>query len=235
MSNIPSVTVVIPALNEADRIGACLQALTRQDYKGKLEIIVVDNGSADRTVDIASSYGVKVLSEKTPGVVMARVKGFSKVRGDVILSTDADTIVPEDWVSTYAARFEDPKTDAVIGQFTYYDAKAIKERIGAALTPLGFKADEIFGGHFSGCNFGIRKSVYEDCGGFDTGLHYGEDFGLTGRVRNSGYRTTIAREIVVATSARQFSRHFRKVMFNLMWLSAFDRPAVKMSGGRDIR
>ncbi|HET9098286.1 MAG TPA: glycosyltransferase [Candidatus Saccharimonadales bacterium] len=227
MKHKPKVTVVVPALNEEAHIARCLSALTSQDYTGPLEVIVVNNGSKDQTADIAGTFPVKLINEPEAGVVHARIKGFTQAEGEIIISTDADTVAPPDWVRSYVERFSDEKVDAVIGRFEYHDASVWKEHIGAFLTPLGLKVDRLIGGHFSGCNFAIRKAAYKGCGGFDKNLHYGEDFELTNRLRRHGYTTVVARDITVSTSARQFSRHFRKVMFNLIWLSVFERPAIK--------
>ncbi|RKX92309.1 MAG: glycosyltransferase family 2 protein, partial [Spirochaetes bacterium] len=62
MEEYPFVSVIIPALNAESTIGLCLESIKSLDYPaGKLEIIVVDNGSTDRTREIAESFGAKVL------------------------------------------------------------------------------------------------------------------------------------------------------------------------------
>jgi len=112
----PSVTVVIPALNEAEMIRPCLEALLAQTVPAD-EIIVVDNGSADDTVAICESYpGITVLREPRRGITYGRTTGFDAARCDVIARIDADTVVAADWIATLKELFgARPGTDAIAG------------------------------------------------------------------------------------------------------------------------
>src|SRR5438067_145281 len=111
------VSVVIPARNEEDLLPACLDSLRDQDYPGPIEILVVDNGSEDRTAEIARARGVRVVSEPRRGYVLALARGFEQARGDIVATTDADSMPPRDWLSTlvrtYALR---PDVVAVGGE-----------------------------------------------------------------------------------------------------------------------
>lgn len=86
----PSVSVVIPAYNEAGFIGRALDALDRQSYKG-FDVLVVDDGSTDSTAQIAEEKGCKVAKGKKGGVSAARNRGYKSSRSDVVLFVDADT------------------------------------------------------------------------------------------------------------------------------------------------
>ncbi len=86
------ISVVVPAFNEEKFIGRCLEALKRQDFSEKYEIIVVDNNSTDKTAQIAKRMGVKVVSEKKQGDVFALRKGCSEAQGEIIAITDAETL-----------------------------------------------------------------------------------------------------------------------------------------------
>jgi glycosyltransferase involved in cell wall biosynthesis len=92
-------SIVVPAYNEASYVGAALRSLQAQDYPGPYEIIVVDNNSTDGTGEIAASYGVTVVKEMEPGVCQARQRGTAEARGEIVVSTDADTVQPIDWLS----------------------------------------------------------------------------------------------------------------------------------------
>ena len=92
MGTFPEVSIVIPCLNEEEAIGECVQralaGLAAANTSG--EVIVVDNGSTDRSPSIASSLGARVLTEKKKGYGCALLKGFEEARGKYILMGDGD-------------------------------------------------------------------------------------------------------------------------------------------------
>lgn len=115
------ISVVIPALNEERLIARCLDSLKNQDYQD-YEIIVVDNGSTDRTKQIAKAFGVTVVTCHKRGVASARQAGALSSRGEIVVQADADTIYPSDWLSRIARDFSShPKAIAVAGRYTYLD------------------------------------------------------------------------------------------------------------------
>ena len=116
-----NVSIVIPVYNEAEHLGACLDALARQTVE-PYEVIVVDNNSTDNTVAIAESYPfVRLKREPRQGVIYARDRGFDAAQGELIGRIDADTLIAPDWVETVALLFaERPELAAVTGQVRYY-------------------------------------------------------------------------------------------------------------------
>lgn len=99
------ISVVVPACNEEDYLAEALESLQRQHYPHPYELIVVDNNSTDATAAIARSFGVRVLHEPQPGVCAARQRGTAAARGDIVISTDADTVHPRDWLARIDAEF----------------------------------------------------------------------------------------------------------------------------------
>ncbi len=92
----PLVSIIVPTLNEENNISRCLSSLEKIEYANK-EIIVVDGGSKDRTVEIAKEFGVKIITfnelpENWVGKSYACHLGYKKSRGDILLFTDADTV-----------------------------------------------------------------------------------------------------------------------------------------------
>ena len=101
------ISIVIPARNEAQNIGPCLDALLQQDYPSSyIEIIVADDHSTDQTPAIVQSKGVKLITmEALPEGTVAFKKAalsaaIASAGGDIIVSTDADCLVPGSWLST---------------------------------------------------------------------------------------------------------------------------------------
>src|ERR1700732_2762963 len=85
-----TLSVVIITYNEEANIGRALESVMPLLREGKGEIIVVDSGSTDRTVDIAKSFGAKVYVEQWKGYAAQKNSGIDKATGDWILSLDAD-------------------------------------------------------------------------------------------------------------------------------------------------
>lgn len=83
----PSVSVIVPVRNGEPTIGACIASLRRLDYpKAKLEAIVVDNASTDRTGALLAAYGgeIKCVSERRRGVAATRNRGLRVAEGEAI-------------------------------------------------------------------------------------------------------------------------------------------------------
>ena len=113
-------SVVIPALDEADDLPATLRSLQQQDFPGPYEVIVVDNGSQDGTAAVAEAHGVRVLREPRPGVCAARQCGTDAAAGEVVVSTDADTVHPPGWLSRIDDQLRThPEAVAVVGPCRY--------------------------------------------------------------------------------------------------------------------
>lgn len=119
----PYISVVIPALNEELFLRATLDSLARQTYRD-FEIIVVDNGSTDQTAAIARAAGARVVNCSQRGVCAARQAGTLVARGQIIVSTDADTKFPADWLAKYAAAFSDPDVVLATGRPIWSEAPA---------------------------------------------------------------------------------------------------------------
>jgi hypothetical protein len=90
-----SITVIIPCLNEEEGIASGLRAMP--EFVD--EIIVVDNGSTDRTADVAASLGAKVIREEVRGYGRAYKRGFSRATSDLIVTLDGDHSYPVDGIS----------------------------------------------------------------------------------------------------------------------------------------
>lgn len=115
-------SIVIPCYNEARFIGRTLESLRQQRFSGNYEVIVVDNNCTDQTVAIAESYGARVVKEAHPGVCWARQAGTKAANGEIVVSTDADTVQPEEWLLTIDEMFKRYENcAAVAGPCIYSD------------------------------------------------------------------------------------------------------------------
>jgi len=209
-----AITVVIPALNEEREIGECLKSLVNQSFRD-FEVIVVDNGSTDTTVRIARSYGARVIHEPRRRTSCAREAGFQVTRAEIIASTDADTVVPPNWLERIHRTFdEDPKVIAVFGPFRHKPASA-SSSLANYLAPyferglmLGQRGAWRLGSpHFSGANFATRREAFLRVRGFHSpkdGRIYStwEDIQLGLKLHRMG-KVCYLPDLVVLTSARK--------------------------------
>ena len=218
----PGVSVVVPAFNEATMLPLCLKSIVQQDYKGQIELIVVDNDSSDNTALIAEQYGAKVIFEPRRGVVYARIAGFNEASNNIIASTDADTVVPRDWIRNIVRELSDSEYAGIVGAYTLCNANTSIKKVIKFLIPTFRTIDRLLGAHFAGANFAVLKSAYNTVGGFHTDFETGEDLDLSYRLRKSGYNLKVAYHIKVKTSARRLNEGFWNTFINYIiknWFS----------------
>jgi glycosyltransferase involved in cell wall biosynthesis len=225
-------SVVIPALDEMDYLGATLSSLTAQDFTGQVEIIVVDNGSSDRTAELAARRGARVLHEPRRGVCVARQRGTAAARGEIVVSTDADTTHPTDWLTRLDRRFRDtPGAVAVAGPCRY----AAPLWWAAVFPPLWFAGlalvNRLCGwvGYLSATNVAF---VREGFPGYDITLTQGGDeVDLLRRLRRHGH-VVWAPDVVVSTSSRRMNQGLAyTILVSYGYHYAFTYLLNRVSGG----
>ena len=173
-----SVSVVIPALNEEEFIEDTLKSLKAQT-KPPVEIIIMDNGSTDRTVEIAKRYADRVIIVPDVSIVQLRQKGAEEARNPIIVSTDADTTFPPDWLKTLKGHFSDPSVVAVGGSIS-----PLVPGITENLYTRGLNASASTG-LFLGANMAFRRQAFLDAGGYIK-VRRAEDWALATRLRTQG-------------------------------------------------
>lgn len=94
----PDISIIIPAFNEEENILKTLFSLSCSNTEKKIEVIVINNNSTDRTYYLANAANVICINEPKQGITNARNAGLSIARGKYIINADADTIYPESWV-----------------------------------------------------------------------------------------------------------------------------------------
>jgi len=219
------VSVVIPTLNEQEYLPKCIESLRAQTVS--CEIVVADSKSSDGTLEIAEKLADVVVREGKKNIAFNRQIGLEASSCDIVVSTDADCIFPNDWLERILGRFEDPRVVAVSGptipipgesnsfdNFCYFTGNIglwILHKLGVVW--------------FRGSNSGYRKSAVLDAGGYDVRMHAREDSDLSQRVSRFGV-TVFDWDVKVMTSMRR-----RK---NLGWRKALryyiDTPISLVSG-----
>jgi cellulose synthase/poly-beta-1,6-N-acetylglucosamine synthase-like glycosyltransferase len=195
---LPTISIIVPAFNEEAVIGECVDSLLNLDYPQQLlEIIVIDDASTDTTSKILSGYSrIQVLRGGHQGPSAARNRALKLAKGEFIAFTDADCIVPPEWLKQLMRGFESNLIAGVGGiQKPRQDASPMELLVDKVFNGLGFVATysrkkQQLGliDHNASCNVIYRKSVLVELGGFDEALWPGEDVELDYRIIKAGYR-----------------------------------------------
>jgi glycosyltransferase involved in cell wall biosynthesis len=202
-SSAPFVSIVVPVLNGERTIGDCLASLMRTEYpEDRREIIVVDNGSGDRTAEAVARYPVRALSESRPGPSHARNKGITEAVGELVAFTDADCTVSAGWLAELVGGFEHEATGAVAGEIVAHPPESPVERYVSSRRPA--LTSWALSHPWRWIPFGsaaVRRSAFERIGLFDTELRGCEDIDLSWRLLLAGF------EIDWRPRALVFHRH----------------------------
>ena len=215
-------TIIVCAYNEEQLLPGCLHSLLQQSFKPH-EIIVINNASTDRTAEVASMPGVRVVDEPRKGLVIARETGRRVSTGDVLVYVDADCRAPRDWLRHVAREFQAPDPPvAVTGPYRFYDwdiiGRVLMRMYDCSLAPATHVlAQYVFGlgALLYGGNFAITRKALDQIGGFDTTIEFhGEDTNLARRVSKAG-RVSLKQRCWVFTSARRYNSMGRAKVFGL--------------------
>ncbi|MCX7929591.1 MAG: glycosyltransferase [Chlorobi bacterium] len=177
-----TVSIIVPARNEEHRISTCLDALSTLDYPhDRLEIIIVDDRSTDRTGQIARSYAERIptlrvvsLTEAQTGNLQGKAgaldAGIQCARGEIILLTDADCAPHRFWARAHVAQYIDPRV-AMVCAYTLIDGNSFFERYQAVEwnTTHTMASAGVYYRQYLGCfgnNMSFRRSVYHELGGY---------------------------------------------------------------------
>src|ERR1700686_4966999 len=193
----PFVSIIVPAYNEERVIEATIRSLLNSNYEN-FEIIVVDDGSRDRTSEVVrENFGeeplVRLCTEPNAGKAAALNLGLRHVKGDVIVALDADTQFPGETIRALARRFADPQIGAVAGNakvgnrinivtrwqaLEYITSQNMDRRAFASLNCIPV---------VPGAVGAWRRELIERCEGFSSDT-LAEDQDLTLRIRKLGYK-----------------------------------------------
>ena len=177
------VSIIIPSFNAEDHIGDAIQSAIGQTYQN-IEIIVVDDGSRDRTREIAASFKgpVRLLHQENQGAAAARNYGVSHATGNWVAFLDADDI----WLEQ---KLERQLSGIGANKWSYTDARFLggvndgQRDSQFTRKPEGNVLRELVQGNFIGTSTVLmKKQVFEESGGFDSSLKSIEDWELWARI-----------------------------------------------------
>lgn len=228
------ISVVIPAYNTEERIGDVLDAILHQTID-PIEVIVVDDGSSDRTLEIVEEYRKKykrlrVITQKNSGAVSATNRGIRNSSGDIICLIDSDTIIERNWIQKIIKEFDDPEVNVAAGSILTFNKSNIWAKImGYDLEYRYWAIKSKYVNHVSTCATLYRRKVFENTGLFDANLKYGYDNDMAYQIRKAGYKIVIRKDAKTWHCWRETLGEYLKQQFN----AAYGRlQVIKKHPGR---
>jgi poly-beta-1,6-N-acetyl-D-glucosamine synthase len=212
----PRVSVLIPAWNEEVGILKTIQSVLNTHYED-LELIVINDGSTDRTHELVTSFlesykalktsankaDFRYLSLSNGGKAKAMNEGVKQATGEFILTVDADSVMDSKAINAVLRRFDDPKVGAVAGNVIIGNRKQRMALLQQLEYLYGFffkRADSVFNAVYiiGGAAAAYRKTTLDRVGGFDESI-ITEDIEMSTRILANGYKTRYAADAVVYT------------------------------------
>ncbi len=222
--SLPPVSVVLPTLNERHHIRDCLDSLLAQDYPNLSEILVVDGGSSDGTVELVQSIGAPVRLVENPRVTAASAMniGLAEATNDLIVRVDAHTLYATDYVAASVDALQTSGADWIGGQMRAVGVSVFGRAVAAVTSsPFGVgpgrfhyateaqDVETVYLGTFD-------RTIVAEVGGYDeVDLQWAaEDQELNFRLRRAGRRVRLDPSIRSWYFPRQTPRALWRQYFN---------------------
>ncbi len=184
------LSIIIPVYNEELCIENCLISLDKQTYNNR-EIIVIDDGSTDKTLDILKKYQVLILHQKHKGPGSARNLGASKAKGEILVFVDADMTFEKNFLDELTIPIREGKT---IGTFSKNEMNANQNNIWSRCWNINrnWPVEKLIPPSYPNeapVYRAILKKEFEKVGGFESTGEYTDDWSLS---RKLGILSTVA-------------------------------------------
>ncbi len=205
----PLVSILVPAYNEEKIIAKTIESLEALDYKN-FEVIVINDGSKDRTAEIVENYlwdpRIRLINKTNGGKSKALNTGVEAAQGEIIVIIDADTQVLKKTLSYFVQHFKDPKIGAVAGNVRVGNRRSILTRWQSIEYIVGLNLDRRMQSFLNcitvvpGACGAYRKQALLDAGLFTEDILI-EDADITVKIRKAGYQIVYEEKAIGITEA----------------------------------
>lgn len=197
------LSVVIPCYNAGNTLAEQLSALAAQEWPGPWEVIIVDNGSTDRSREIAAGFKealplIIVEASARKGAAHARNVGAEHASGEALLFCDADDEVERGWLSAMGSALSEH--EFVAGRLSVHKLNplwVVKSRGTAQDKGLREVTYPPYLKHAAAANLGVRRAIHEAVGGFDESMLCLQDTDYCFRIQLQGVALHFVGEAVV--------------------------------------
>ncbi len=209
---LPPISIIIPAYNEESVIEGALASLARLDYP-QYEVVVVDDGSEDRTLDLASRWEglhgraeFRVVTKRNGGKATALNTGIAFSKHPLVFSMDADSRLEPHTLRKAVQQFDDPSVGAIAGNVKVQNRGKVITNLQALEYIEGLNLPRRAQGFIAAVNIvpgpvGLfRREALEEVGGYDTDT-FAEDADLTLKLVASGWKVVYEDAAVAWTEA----------------------------------
>lgn len=217
------VSVIIPAYNEEKRISNAIDVLLRQTYpKDKMEIIVVDDCSTDKTCEIVSRYSVKLIRHhRNMGPSATRNTGAKEATGEILAFTDADDKADKSWLTNIVKHYKKRNVGCVVGSsHIIYGDRNWQQKILAELF-ICLRGDNVVKNIYNskgrmgsnksiGTNITFRRDIFKEMKGYEENLLAGEEQDIIWRVEKAGYKIAFEPNAVVYVTPKDSFKEYIK-------------------------
>lgn len=231
MSAAPLVSFIIPVRNDAVRLRHCLASIATSGHRhGAVEVVVADNGSTDESADVARAAGATVIMLPDVRLGELRNRAVQASHGDVLAFVDADHEIGPDWVDAAASVLRDTSVAAVGAPCRPPTPATWVQRLYDRLRRHPRTQEDV--DWLGSGNMAVRRTAFQQVGGFDTSLETCEDVDLCRKLR--------ARALRLVADARFHNVHYgdprtlRHVFFGELWRGR-DNVRVSLRAPRSWR
>lgn len=183
------VSLYIPCFNVEAYIAPVIEGVLRQTLPAE-EILIVDDGSTDRTLEIAQRYPVTIVRhDQNRGLAAARNTGLLRAKNEYVAALDADCVPDPAWLETLTSAASEPKMAMAGGKLIETVLTSVADRWRQSHMPQDWGAVRIVNPKFTfGSNTVARKAALEEIGWYDERMRTnGEDVDISRRLRVRGY------------------------------------------------
>jgi cellulose synthase/poly-beta-1,6-N-acetylglucosamine synthase-like glycosyltransferase len=211
-----AISFLIPAYNEEQIIGKCIESIDRAAarYKGKTEILIINDGSTDNTEKVVldsinklTHAQCKIFTIPNSGKGFALDYGLKRISGEIVFRMDADSLIDKDAISVLVEHFKDPLVGSVSGLVFPLEARSMLGKAQNVLFASYLyvkRAEEVFDSIIvqPGPSTAFRKDALLKIGGW-TSNQFGEDGEISSRLARFGYKSEFEQRSIVYSDLPQ--------------------------------
>ncbi len=224
------VSLAVSTYNSDSTIVSCVESLIATDYSDK-EIIIIDDGSTDKTLEILKGYPVKVIPQNHQGVSAGRDLALRNASGEYILYTDSDCEVDRHWVREMLKPFENNDIGAVTGRTIFRTDSRCTSWIRSLDIEDRYSRRKTYTELANGTNCAFPRRLLLETGGFDPNWFHAEDTEVSYRILQKNYRiyyqpSAIVRHVPEGNWRSYLRKRYRGTRAHLRMMPKYAKDVV---------